>query len=138
MTADRTPAHAEAAAGRWARLTLAEQMAHVGSEVGRAMRAHASGPVARFEPALHRALELFDLTAADARWRGPRRREILRAREEFCRLFFDSAVSPRSGAGLERYFLAFARAARRATRAARWAGDPGRGAPGQEDGRRFR
>lgn len=105
----------EAAAGRWAELSFVEQMAHIGSEVGRAMRAHASGRMARFEPALHRALELFDLTAADGRWRGPPRREILRAREEFCRLFFDAGVSPRSAAGLERYFLAFARAARRAT-----------------------
>ncbi len=114
MTDARATGHVEAAAGRWAGLTLVEQMAHIGSEVERAMRAHANGRLTRFEPALCRALELFDLTAADARWRGARRREILRAREEFCRLFFDAEVSPRSGAGLERYFLAFARAARRA------------------------
>lgn len=93
-----------------------EQLAHVGSEVDRAIRAHASGRRARFEAALARALELFDLTAADDRWRGPRRREILRAREEFCRLFFDDTVSPDSAAGLSRYFLAFAVAARRAKR----------------------
>ncbi|MGH7670219.1 MAG: hypothetical protein ACRENQ_12080 [Gemmatimonadaceae bacterium] len=31
-----------------------------------------------------RALELFDLTAADPRWAGPRRRKIPRAREAFC------------------------------------------------------
>lgn len=114
MTGERVTDHVEAAAGRWAGLTLVEQMAHIGSEVERAVRAHASGRLTRFEPALRRALELFDLTAADARWRGSRRREILRAREEFCRLFFDSEVSPRSGAGLQRYFLAFALAARRA------------------------
>jgi hypothetical protein len=53
------------------------------------------------------------LTAADNRWRGARRREILRARSEFCRLFFDDSVSPDSAAGLSRYFLHFAIAARR-------------------------
>jgi hypothetical protein len=89
-----------------------EQMAHVGSEVERAIRAHESGKPARFDSALARALELFDLTAADKRWRLHRRREILRAREEFCRLFFDDTVSPSSADGLRRYFLAFAVAAR--------------------------
>jgi hypothetical protein len=90
-----------------------EQMAHVGSEVERAMRAHDAGNRTRFEGALARALELFDFTAADPRWAGPRRREILRAREEFCRLFFDDEVPSGSAPGLRRYFLAFAVAARR-------------------------
>lgn len=105
--------HREAASGRWRQLTLMEQMAHVGSEVGRAIRAHKAGLAERFDLALARALELFDLTAADERWRGARCREILRAREEFCRLFFDDDVPPDSARGLERYFLAFAMAARR-------------------------
>ncbi len=105
--------HREAAGGRWRTLTLVEQLAHTGSEVERAIAAHESGKASRFDNALARALELFDLTAADDRWRGHRRREILRAREEFCRLFFDDAVDPRSADGLRRYFLAFVRAARR-------------------------
>jgi hypothetical protein len=102
-----------ATAQRWQTLTLAEQLAHVGSEVERAIRAHESANQARFDSALARGLELFDLTAADIRWRGPKRREILRAREEFCRLFFDDDVRPDSAPGLRRYFLAFAVAARR-------------------------
>lgn len=89
-----------------------DQLAHVGSEVDRAIRAHAAGNTVRFDGALSRALELFDLTAADERWRGARRREILRARSEFCRLFFDDSVSADSAAGLSRYFLHFAIAAR--------------------------
>ena len=108
-----TPIHREAADGRWHALSLTEQMAHVGSEVERAIRAHASRNWSRFDNALTRALELFDLTAVDERWRGYRRREILRAREEFCRLFFDESVSNDSAGGLQRYFLAFAVAARR-------------------------
>ena len=102
-----------AAAMRWHTFPLVEQMANVGSEVERAIRAHESGNIARFDGAFARAAELFDLTAQDERWRGGRRREILRAREEFCRLFFDPAVSAASAAGLRRYFLAFAFAARR-------------------------
>lgn len=105
--------HAELAAGRWSALTLAEQLAHVGSEVDRAMRAWETHRPDRFEKAFHRALELFDLTAQDERWRGPRRREILRAREEFCRLFFDDDPPPGSARGLRNYFLHFAVLARR-------------------------
>lgn len=89
-----------------------EQMAHVGSEVERTIRAHETGNRTRFDRALERALELFDLTAVDPRWAGLRCREILRAREEFCRLFFEEPQGPSSAAGLRRYFLAFARAAR--------------------------
>jgi hypothetical protein len=101
------------ASGRWRTLTILEQMGNIGSEVERAIRAHESGRQHRFEHALERALDLFDLTAADDRWRGCRRREILRAREEFCRLFFDPDPPSGSAEGLKRYFLAFATAARR-------------------------
>jgi hypothetical protein len=90
-----------------------EQLANVGSDVDRAIRAHAVGNIARFDHALERALELFDLTAADARWRGHRRREILRAREEFCRLFFSATAPAGSAAGLQKYFLYAAVAANR-------------------------
>lgn len=106
-----TPIHAESAV-RWGTLTLMTQLAHVGSEVERTIRAHEAGRIERFDAALNRALELFDLTASDSRWRGRRRIEILRAREEFCRLFFDEPPAG-SAAGLRRYFLAFAVAARR-------------------------
>lgn len=104
--------HAESAR-RWGRMSLAEQLANVGSEVERAIRAHEARNTTRWTHAQARALELFDLSAADARWRGPRRREILRAREEFCRLFHADDVAPGSAQGLRRYFLAFAVAARR-------------------------
>jgi hypothetical protein len=90
-----------------------EQLANVGSEVGRTIRAYQAGNLTRFDSALARALELFDLTAADPRWHGHRRREILRAREEFCRLFFDADVPTGSAEGLLKYFLYFAIAAQR-------------------------
>jgi hypothetical protein len=96
----------------WHRFSLVEQLANVGSEVERTIRAQQSGSQTRFENALSRALALFDATATDDRWSGPRRREVLRAREEFCRLFFDPTAAPDSAAGLRKYFLAYARAAR--------------------------
>jgi hypothetical protein len=105
------PVHATLAGGRWFEFSLFEQLANIGSEVDRAIRAHGGGRAARFELALDRALELFDLTAADPRWRGHRCREILRAREEFCRLFYGDPP-PGSAEGLSRYFLHFAIAAR--------------------------
>lgn len=100
-------------AQRWGGLSILEQLANVGSEVDRAIRAHEARNTARFEPAFARALELFDLTAADPRWRGGRRREILRGREEFCRIFHDASVDPQSAPGLRKYFLNFAAAVNR-------------------------
>jgi hypothetical protein len=67
----------------------------------------------RFENALARALELFDLTATDPRWKLHQRREILRAREQFCRIFYDDTAEPDLADYLRKYFLQFAVAARK-------------------------
>jgi len=103
--------HRELAAGRWGRLSLAEQLGNVGSEVGRMLRARGRDE-RLMTGAFERALELLDLTLADRRWRG-RLREIARARELLC----DAAAGGREYGttleGLDRYFLAFAVAARR-------------------------
>ena len=107
--------HPGLTAGRWTAYSLAEQLANVGSEVDRAIAAWEAQRMDRFDRALDRALELFDLTAADRRWRGHRRREILRAREEFCRLFFDDQSAANAAPTLSRYFLSFAVLARRRT-----------------------
>lgn len=108
--------HVGLVAGRWATLSLIEQLANVGTEVDRAVAAWETQRIDRFDRALARALELFDLTAGDGRWRGPRRREILRAREEFCRLFFDKECPPGAAVSLKAYFLRFALLARRPSR----------------------
>ncbi len=106
--------HSELAAGRWWQLSLAEQLGHVGSEVSRALRWRESRPeLAR--GALERALELFDLTLADPRHRTRpgRLRELARAREVVADHLGDSPVYGGDGASLQRYFDAFALAARR-------------------------
>lgn len=117
--------HPELAGGGWGSLTLAEQLANVGSEVERAIRSRDAGKASRFESAFDRALELFDLTVSDDRWRGHRRREILRAREEFCRLFFDENVPRNSAQGLSKYFLQFAVLARRSAPRVSRVAEPG-------------
>jgi hypothetical protein len=104
--------HRDLAGGRWATLSLAEQLGNAGSDVGRAIRARAAGDAARFGPALDRALDLLDLTLADERWRGPRRREIARAREVVCDYLVGGNAYGSTDRSLEDYFMAFALAAR--------------------------
>lgn len=105
--------HAGLSAGRWHTLTLNEQLGNVGSDVGRAIRAKARGDDTRLQGALERALELLDLTLADDRWRGPRRREISRAREVVCDFLVGDNDYASTGESLDAYFFAFAMAARR-------------------------
>jgi hypothetical protein len=105
--------HRDLAEGRWAAMSLAEQLGNAGSDVGRAIRARAAGNRARFDPALDRALELLDLTIIDPRWHGPRRREIARAREVVCDYLVGDNVYGSTDASLEAWFMAFAWSARR-------------------------
>lgn len=104
------PRHPELAAGAWRRLTLLEQLANVGTEVGRMARWKGNNET-RAAAAFERALELLDLTLADPRWRG-RRREIARARELLCDAEAGGTTYGTTLEGLDRYFLAFAVAAR--------------------------
>jgi hypothetical protein len=60
---------------------------------------------------VNRALDLFDLTLADPRWRG-RYIEIARARELFCAAALGDNEYKTTLADLEAYFLPFAIAAR--------------------------
>ena len=105
--------HAELASGRWRTLTLAEQLANAGADVGRAIRAKDAGNATRFEAALDRALELLDLTMADPRWAGPRLREIARTREVVCDFLVGDNDYGSTAETLEGYFMAFALASRR-------------------------
>lgn len=107
--------HREAAAGRWLELSLMEQLGNIGTEVARATRAKAAGNEGRAWHSLVRALELFDLTIADDRWRGPKRREVCRAREVVCDFLVGDNEYGSTPENLDAYFLEFAVAARRNT-----------------------
>jgi hypothetical protein len=102
--------HPGLAGGGWGRLSLVEQLANVGSEVGRLRRWQARDPAAAAR-AFERALELLDLTLADPRWRG-RRREVARSRELLCDAATGGGQYASTLEDLDRYFLAFAVAAR--------------------------
>lgn len=102
--------HQDMAAGRWGAFSLAEQLGNVGSEVGRMLRW--TGRDERLVVgAFERALELLDLTLADPRWRH-RLREIARARELLCDAAAGGNEYGTTLEDLDRYFLAFAVAAR--------------------------
>ena len=105
--------HRDLAAGRWETLTLAEQLANAGAEVGRAIRARAAEDPGRFRPAFGRALELLDLTLADRRRSGPELKEIARMREVVCDFLVGQNGYGSTAAWIEDYFTAFALAARR-------------------------
>ena len=96
----------------WHKLSIFEQLGNVGSDFERALRWKAKGQQKLFDNSFARTLEQIDLTLLDQRWAGARRREIARLREEVCAeiLYRDN---PESAAGLQRYFLAFATAARK-------------------------
>jgi len=106
--------HRDLAAGRWHGLSLAEQLGHVGSEISRATRWTSRNPDAA-RGALHRALELIDLTLDDPRLRQapPRLREIARIRELVVDYFDGPNQHGSTASSLQKYFDAFAMAARR-------------------------
>ena len=91
---------------KWAALSLVEQMGNIGSEVGRAINSRDN--LKRRDAAIERALDLFSATVPC--YSGLRLREILRARDEFLRLFYGDSTD---FSGVERYFHQFALAARR-------------------------
>ena len=98
--------------GRWSELSLMDQLGNIGTEVARAARAKEAGNADRAWHALERALELFDLTIADPRWRSHRLGEICRAREVVCDFIAGDNVYGSTAESLDRYFLPFATAAR--------------------------
>ncbi len=102
--------HKNLAAGKWFTLSLAEQMGNIGSEVWRTLGAKEKKDEARFWAAVELALELFDLTLEDPRWRG-RRQEIARAREIFCDAIYGGKLYKSSLEKIVPYFDQFALAA---------------------------
>lgn len=109
--------HKDLAAGRWYQLSLAEQMGNIGSEVSRANNWQKKDEKL-FWGAIERALELFDLTLADPRWKG-RYLEIARAREVFCDAIYGGKLYNSSFENLQPYFDQFAYIAMKKSRSMR-------------------
>ena len=98
--------HASTAQGSWSKLSLAEQLGNIGSEVGRAASWEKRDPKLS-QGAAERALELFDLSLDDSRWHMPAKREIARAREVFCDAMLGGHSYSTSMKDMERYFFNF-------------------------------
>ena len=94
---------------RWHTLTLLEQLGNIGSEVGRAAKWQGRDENS-FWGAVSRALELFELTQTDRRWKK-RRMELDRAREVFADAVLGGREYKSSLKDLEKYFMLFALAA---------------------------
>jgi len=104
--------HKELAAGRWKELPFLEQMAHIGSEVERALNWQAKRNTGYSQKAFERALELVDLTLDDTRGIG-RLKELARLREAIVDYFAGSNEFKSTEASWRKYFSSFAYAARR-------------------------
>jgi len=95
---------------RWAEMPLIEQMANIGSEVGRTVKWVSKGKRQMAENSFERALDIIDLTIKCGRLRQNGRlallEELCRARELFCGAFLTSDIDNLSY--LDKYFWQFA------------------------------
>lgn len=98
--------HKDLAAGRWAQMSLAEQMLNIGSEVSRANRWKAKGNEEQCHRAADRALELVSLTI-DAHKDRPGLNELCRLYEVMADYYYCDNFYQTDPASLQRYFDAF-------------------------------
>ncbi len=104
--------HKGLAAGRWSQQPFLDQMAHIGSEVERALNWRAKQNLDYSRQAFERALELVDLTLNCVTGRA-RFKELARVREALVDFFAGSNQFRSTEISWKRYFLPFAYAARR-------------------------
>ena len=102
--------HKNLAAGSWQKLSLVQQLGNIGGEISRALNWQNKNQES-YENAIYRALELFDLTISDPRWKN-RLKEIVRARELLCDAILGGKEYKTSLNDLDRYFFHFALVAR--------------------------
>ena len=100
---------------RWKSMPFVEQMANIGSEVGRTAKWVQKAKPAMAEGAFVRALELIDLTLKfgrlDSPYRGDMLKELCKVRELFCGAYEAADISLLRW--LDKYFGDFALAQRR-------------------------
>ena len=80
--------HKNLAGGRWAQMSLLEQMANIGSEISRALKWQENNNQAYCQKAVDRSLELIDLTLASISVPS-HYKEISRLREAVVDYFLD-------------------------------------------------
>ncbi len=95
---------------RWHQLSLVEQMANIGAEVGRAINWRKKGEEKMWKNAFYRALELIDFTIDDQKNKNSLK-EILRVRELLVDYFFGDNIYHSTDRDWEKYFYPFTLAA---------------------------
>jgi len=104
--------HKSLADGRWAEFSFLEQMANIGSEVGRAINWRKKNNEEYSQKAFERALELIDLTLEGLN-EYPKLKELARVREALVDYFYGDNEYNSSAEAWEKYFYYFNYAARR-------------------------
>jgi hypothetical protein len=104
--------HKDLASGRWIQLSFVEQMAHIGSEVERALNWQAKKKLDYANQAFERSLELIDLSL-DGLKSFARLKEIARLREGLVDYFIGENQFKFTPLSLKKYFLNFTFAARK-------------------------
>ena len=104
--------HKELANGRWAKMSLAEQMANVGSEVSRALNWQKKDKKELSQRAVNRALDLIDMTIASVK-KYARLKELFRVRESLVDFFYGTNEFGSSELLWRKYFDHFVYLARK-------------------------
>ena len=97
--------HKDLAGGRWQKFSLSEQMANIGSEVGRAIN-WKNKDEKNSKMAFERGLELLDLTIEDPK-NKKRLKELLLVRETLADYFCFDNIYGSSDEKWNNYFYAF-------------------------------
>ena len=105
------PQHKELSSGRWVEMTLAEQMANVGSEVSRALNWQKKKKKDLAQNAFNRALELMDMTI-NSKGKYSKLKELFRVREALVDFFYGTNEFASSELLWRKYFDHFAYLAR--------------------------
>lgn len=103
----RTIYHPQLAAGGWQKLSFAEQMANIGSEVERAINWRKRGHNQRSQAAFFRAVELLDLTKEQAKSDSGKLKELCRLKEVLGDYFLGDNIYQSSDDLWQKYFRAF-------------------------------
>ena len=98
--------HKNLAAGKWAELTLVEQLANIGSEVERAIKWKAKGNLPYSDKAFFRSLELLSLSL-DAKENRHRLKELARLYEALVDYFKGENIFASSDRLWRSYFYGF-------------------------------
>jgi hypothetical protein len=96
--------------GRWFKMSLVEQMANIGADVGRALQWKEKSDLVASQQAFERALELIDFTVADPKNKG-RLKEVLRMREFLADFFVGENQYRFTNDAWQQYFYYFGYAA---------------------------